>query len=85
LDNGVTRAALLNADLGNIPEDVWANASKQISEELKCPVENIIMSAIHTYSGVPTGPPTSAAPAMPPIATVVSAVLDAVRQAKAEL
>jgi hypothetical protein len=29
LDNGLTRAALLNADLGNMPEDVWANASKQ--------------------------------------------------------
>jgi neutral ceramidase len=85
MDNGVTRAALLNADLGNMPEDVWANASKQIAEELKCPVENIIMSAIHTHSGVPAGPPPSAAPAMPLIATVVSAMLDAVRQAKANL
>jgi len=84
LDNGVTRAALLNADLGNIPEDVWANASKQIAEELKCPVENIIMSAIHTHSGVPAGPPAPA-PAMPPSATVVSAMLDAVRQAKTKL
>ena len=85
LDNGVTRAALLNADLGNMPEDVWANASKQIAEELKCPVENIIMSAIHTHSGVPAGPPASASPAMPASATVVSAMLDAVRQAKAKL
>jgi len=85
LDNGVTRAALLNADLGNMPEEVWANARKQIAEELKCPVENIIMSAIHTHSGVPAGPPASAAPAMPPAATVVSAMLDAVRQAQAKL
>src|SRR5579863_8291006 len=46
LDNGVSRAALLNADLGNMPEDVWVSASKQIAEELKCPVENILMSAI---------------------------------------
>ena len=84
LDNGVTRAALLNADLGNMPEDVWANASKQIAEELKCPVENIIMSAIHTHSGTPAGPPT-AAPSMPPTTTVVTAMLDAVRQAKAKL
>ena len=79
------RAALLNADLGNMPEDVWANASKQIAEELKSPVENIIMSAIHTHSGVPAGPPASAAPVMPPAATVVSAMLDAVRQAQAKL
>jgi neutral ceramidase len=85
MDNGVTRAALLNADLGNMPEDVWASASKQIAEELKCPVENIIMSAIHTHSGVPAGPPASATPSMPPIATVVSAMLDAVKQAKAKL
>ncbi len=84
LDNGVTRAALLNADLGNMPEDVWANASRQIAEELKCPVENIIMSAIHTHSGVPAGPPT-AAPGMPPSATIVSAMLNAVQQAKAKL
>jgi neutral ceramidase len=81
----VTRAALLNADPGNMPEDVWANASKQIAEELKCPVQNIIVSAIHTHSGVAAGPPASAAPAMPPTATVVSAMLDAVRQAKARL
>jgi neutral ceramidase len=44
LDNGVTRAALLNADLRNMPENVWANASEQIAEELKCPVEIIVMS-----------------------------------------
>jgi neutral ceramidase len=35
LDNGLSRAALLNADLGNIPEDVWTKASKQIAEDLK--------------------------------------------------
>ncbi|MBZ5659669.1 MAG: neutral/alkaline non-lysosomal ceramidase N-terminal domain-containing protein [Acidobacteriia bacterium] len=85
LDNGVTRAALLNADLGNMPEAVWANASKRIAEELNCPVENIVMSAIHTHSGVPAGPPASAAPAMPSTASVVSAMLDAIRQAKAKL
>lgn len=59
LDNGLTRAALLNADLGGMPEEIWANASRNISEELKCSVENIIMSATHTHSGVPAGPPAS--------------------------
>jgi hypothetical protein len=66
LDNGLTRAALLNADLGNMPEDVWTNASKQIAEELKCPVENIIMSATHTHSGVAAGPPPPGLPSSVP-------------------
>jgi len=85
LDNGVTRAALLNADLGNMPEDVYANASKQIAEELKCPVENIVMSATHTHSGVPAGPPPAGPPPQQPVARIVAAMTDAVRQAKSKL
>ena len=85
LDNGLSRAALLNADFGNMPEDVWANASKQIADELKCPVENIIMSATHTHSGVPAGPPPTGPPPPPPSARLVAAMLDAVRQAKTKL
>jgi len=80
LDNGLTRAALLNADLGNMPEDVFADASKQIAGELNCPVQDIIMSATHTHSGVPAGPPPQQ-----PTAPLVAAMLDAVRQAKAKL
>ncbi len=85
LDNGLTRAALLNADLGNMPEDDWTNASKQIAEELKCPLENIIMSAIHTHSGVAAGPPPPGPPPPQPSAPLVTAMMDAVRQAKAKL
>ena len=85
LDNGLSRAALLNADFGNMPEDVWANASKQLAEELRCPVENIIMSATHTHSGVAAGPPPSGPPPPPPSARLVTAMLDAVRQAKTKL
>src|ERR1700719_3094505 len=85
LDNGLSRAALLNADLGNLPEDVWTKASKQIAEELKCPVENIIMSAIHTHSGVAAGPPPPGPPPPQPSAPLVTAMLDAVRQAKTKL
>lgn len=85
LDNGLSRAALLNADFGNMPEDVWTNASKQLAEELKCPVENIIMSATHTHSGVPAGPPPAGPPPPPPSARLVAAMLDAVRQAKEKL
>jgi hypothetical protein len=50
LDNGVTRAALVGIDLIGIDEDTWADASKQISQELQCPVENIIVSATHDHS-----------------------------------
>jgi neutral ceramidase len=85
LDNGLTRAALLNADLGNMPEDVWSGASRQIAEELKCPVENIIMSATHTHSGVPAGPPPPGAPPQQAAAPIVAAMTNAVRQAKAKL
>jgi neutral ceramidase len=81
LDNGLSRAALLNADLGNMPEDVWTNASKQIAEELKCPVENIIMSATHTHSGVPAGPPPPGPSPARPSARLVTAMLDVVRLA----
>src|SRR5215472_2854659 len=85
LDNGLSRVALLNADLGNMPEDVWTSASKQIADELKCPVENIIMSATHTHSGVPAGPPPPGPPPAQPAARLVSAMLDAARQADSKL
>jgi len=85
LDNGLTRAALLNADLGNMPEDVWTNASKQIADELKCPLENIIMSATHTHSGVAAGAPPPGPPPAQPAGPLVTAMMDAVRQAKAKL
>ncbi|HEX4593190.1 MAG TPA: neutral/alkaline non-lysosomal ceramidase N-terminal domain-containing protein [Bryobacteraceae bacterium] len=85
LDNGLTRAALLNADLGNMPEEVWTNASKQIAEELKCPAENIIMSATHTHSGVPAGPPPSGPPPPLPSGPLVTAMMSAVREAQAKL
>jgi Neutral/alkaline non-lysosomal ceramidase, N-terminal len=89
LDNGSARAALIAADQGGLPEIVWEAASRQISEELNCPVANIVMSATHTHSGWGPGgfpgmrglhPDPNAPP--PPI---VGQILDAVRQAKANL
>jgi len=50
LDNGTTRAALINADQGGLSDVIWNDASKRIAAELQCPVENILMSAIHTHS-----------------------------------
>ena len=88
LDNGATRAALIGADLGGLGEEIWSTAVKMIAEELGCPVENIIMSATHSHSAVPAGPPAGGGGARPPQqATVptVAWILQAVRQAKAEL
>src|SRR5260370_24824799 len=89
LDNGTARAALVGADQGGLSEGIWQAASKQIASELHCPVENIVMSATHTHSGWGPGgfpgmrglrPDLNAPP--PPI---VGQILDAVRQAKANL
>ncbi len=84
LDNGVTRAALIGADAGGLAEDIWAKASQQISGELNCPPENIIMSATHSHSAVPSGPPPPGYPQQA-AAPVIAAIMDAVRQAKAKL
>jgi neutral ceramidase len=84
LDNGVTRAALLGADLGGLGDDVWSTASKQIAAELNCPVANIIMSATHTHAGSPAGPPPPGFPRQP-TERVVAAMMSAVRQANAKL
>jgi neutral ceramidase len=89
IDNGSVRVALIAADQGGLSETVWQAASKQIAAELNCPVENIVMSATHTHSGWGPGglpgmrglrPDPNAPP--PPI---VGQILDAVRQAKANL
>src|SRR5260370_19646900 len=89
LDNGSARAALVGADQGGVFEAVWQAASKQIAAELNCPVENIVISATHTHSGWGPGgfpgmrglrPDPNAPP--PPL---VGQILDAVRQAKANL
>jgi neutral ceramidase len=88
LDNGSARAVLIGADQAGLPEIVWTTASKQIAKEVDCPVPNIIMSATHTHSGWgPGGPgpgmfhPDPNAPPPP----IVARILDAVRQAKANL
>ena len=87
LDNNATRAALIGADQSGISEEIWAATSKQIADELKCPAENVIMSATHTHSGIVSGPPASG-PVGPPqqaAAPMVAAIMDAVRKAKANL
>jgi hypothetical protein len=45
LDNRATRAALVGTDLSSMNDAIWTRVSKQISNLLQCPVENIVMSA----------------------------------------
>jgi hypothetical protein len=53
LDNGETKALLLGSDLSGIrPDEVYQDASAQLSKELGIPVENMIMSGTHTHSGL---------------------------------
>jgi neutral ceramidase len=92
LDNGTTRAALIAADQGGIPENAYEAASKQVAAELNCPVENIVMSATHTHSAWGPGgfpgmralrPGADAGQQPPP--PIVGQILDAVKQAKGNL
>jgi Neutral/alkaline non-lysosomal ceramidase, N-terminal len=97
LDNGSARAVLIGADQGGLSEEIWEAASKQIGTELKCPIENIVMSATHTHSGWAPGvapwrrqpgSPANASPgaaAAQPPPPIVAQIVDAVRQAKARL
>jgi neutral ceramidase len=94
VDNGQTRAALIGADQVVLPEIVWETGSKEIAEELNCPVENIVISATHSHSAFPKGfpavphgqggPPASAN-SNQPVPPIVAQIVDAVRQAKAKL
>jgi hypothetical protein len=81
IDNGVTRAAILGADQAHLFENLWSKASNAIAQELNCPVENIILSATHTHSG--GTPNEDANPQF--VSGMVSAMVDAVHQAKLHL
>jgi neutral ceramidase len=76
LDNGAARAALISLE-GS--QNEWAATSKLVAAELDCPLANIIMSSTHTHSGASSG--GAANPNAPPS----KPVLEAVRQAKANL
>jgi hypothetical protein len=87
LDDGATRAALINVD-GAAP----ASGRAKAAEELKIPLEHVIISGTHTHSANLTGvsPGTPAAAQRQGQAAVSSSPLDpfvveAVRQAVARL
>lgn len=53
VDNGVTRAALVTADVGMIPTPVWKAVAARAEKELKIPARNILLTATHTHSAWP--------------------------------
>lgn len=78
LDNGLTRAALIGADLSGLSEDIWSAASNQIPAEINCPIENIVMSATHSHSALAAGPitPGTARPPQQRTAPTVTALME---------
>lgn len=85
LDTGTTRAALIGADQGGLSEAIWQAASTQIAAELKCPIQNILMSTTHTHSGWGPGGFRALADSNAPPPPIIGQMVDAVRQAKAKL
>jgi neutral ceramidase len=52
VENGVTSAALVTVDTGIIFEQVWKNLAQRIEKELGIPLQNVLLTATHTHSGV---------------------------------
>ena len=78
IDNGTTRAALISVPGSDFN---WSAISKQVSSDLDCPVEQILVSATHSHSyNTARRAPNSAAPD-----PLTLAVIEAVKQAKAKL
>lgn len=86
IDNGKTRAALIGADQGGMPDETWKAASQQIAKDLDCPVANVLMSATHIHSaGTAAMTSGSGAPVSSPQADLAVAIEKAVREAKGKL
>ncbi len=77
LDNGTTRAALVTMDGGGIRPEM----PEKVAAELKCPVENVIVSATHSHSAgrIPPGTQRVEPPA------VTDRLLQVVREAVSKL
>jgi neutral ceramidase len=88
LDNGETRAALINADQGHLSDQIWSSASQGIAELLHCPVANVILSATHVHSdgaNYHRGYAQATAPPDTNFPSVADAAVQAVREAYAHL
>ena len=77
IDNGATRAALISVP-GSSHD--WPSISRQVTAELNCPAEHIVISGTHAHSYGAGPAPTPGAPD-----PLTQAVMEAVRQAKGKL
>lgn len=97
IENGKTKALLMNLDVGKISQSLYSKLSVEISNRYGIPVNNIVMSAIHDHASVPElgggGPATGATGTGPQsspanqafIDKVYKGMLQAVEQANASL
>jgi neutral ceramidase len=93
LDNQVTRAVVLGADLGMFTEDSYEELAQRIGQEVGCPIENILMSGTHTHGSPSPGtkpPPGRQSNVLdsfdiPYAERIKEGVFEAVRQANTKL
>jgi neutral ceramidase len=93
LDDQVTRAVLLGADLGMFTEDSYDELAQRIVKEVGCPIENILMSGTHTHGSPSPGtkpPPGRQSNVLdsfdiPYAERIKEGVFEAVRQANTKL
>ncbi len=85
LDNGAARAALISYEGPEADFDM-ALTRKAIATELRCPLDNILISHTHTHSSALALPlPAGFAGSPPPATNVSQSLMDAVKHAKAAL
>jgi hypothetical protein len=57
VDSGVTRAAMVTADVGMIPTPIWKSVTARAEKELKIPAKQLLLTATHTHSAWPPAAP----------------------------
>lgn len=84
IENGKTRALLMNLDVGKISQNLYSKLSVEISTRYGVPADNIVMSAVHDHASVPElgggqpgGPGGGAPPQTPGGASQVSPTMQA--------
>ncbi|MDO4164227.1 MAG: neutral/alkaline non-lysosomal ceramidase N-terminal domain-containing protein [Bacteroides sp.] len=84
MDNTLTKGALITADIADITTGLWNDAAPKVAQLLNCPVENIVMSATHSHSACPAGPPPPRFNDIDEVKMSAS-IVEAVKQAKAKM
>jgi hypothetical protein len=95
IENGKTKALLMNLDVGKLSSNFYSKLSAEITSRYGIPADNIVMSAIHDHASVPelggdgpAGPGAGARPSPAVQAFIDKAykgMLQAVAQANASL